>query len=154
MKTTVETSPRLHRRKKERNPLQAIENINLSRAMKRLQTNLGWTQSETETAVKQYRRFLVLAALHPKQTLVPSKLVDEVWHQHVLDTQQYPKDCDKVFGAVMHHNPYFGTTPRGKRLLPGLFKQTNRLFTQEFGDNALVVDDGLAHLMEAGSSCK
>src|SRR3989344_4649340 len=133
--------------------LKAIQVIDLSQAKERLMFNLGWTEKETEVAIKLYRRFLALAVKHPKAKLIPSKLVDEVWHQHVLDTQQYPKDCNRVFGEYMHHNPYFGTTPKGKRLLPGLFKQTNDLYRLEFGKNCLVMDDRLAHLMEAGSSC-
>ncbi len=134
--------------------LKEIKAINLSRAKKRLMSNLSWTEEEAETAIRQYRQFLGLAVKHPKQTLVPSKLVDEVWHQHVLDTQAYPKDCNRVFGEFVHHDPYFGTTAQGKRLLPTAFKRTNRLFVKEFGKGCLVVDDRLAHLMEAGSSCK
>merc|ERR1712032_1544424 len=37
-----------------------------------------------------------------------SKLVDLVWHEHILDTQQYKMDCQRMFGRYIHHAPAFG----------------------------------------------
>ena len=35
---------------------------------------------------------LKLMQAYPDQPAVPSKLVDLVWHEHILDTQQYQRD--------------------------------------------------------------
>jgi hypothetical protein len=37
-----------------------------------------------------------------------AKIVDEIWHQHILDTHAYHRDCDAIFGSYLHHFPYFG----------------------------------------------
>lgn len=30
--------------------------------------------------------------------VVPCKIVDEMWHQHILDTAAYREDCESIFG--------------------------------------------------------
>jgi hypothetical protein len=35
----------------------------------------------------------------PEETIVPCMIVDEVWHQHILDTYVYAADCDRLFGG-------------------------------------------------------
>ena len=94
----------------------------------------------------------MLAVKHPKAKLIPNVLVDELWHQHVLDTRQYPKDCNRVFGGFMHHDPYFGTTSEGEQQLPVLFTETNRLFCAEFGENCITAEP-MAELLQAAKSC-
>jgi hypothetical protein len=37
--------------------------------------------------------------------LSPSLQVDRVWHNHILDTRNYGKDCRKFVGRLIHHNP-------------------------------------------------
>ena len=43
-------------------------------------------QEEFNLAEQEYRRFLTLKKIYPKQEFVPNKLVDELWHAHILDT--------------------------------------------------------------------
>lgn len=68
----------------------------------------GWTREEATAAIEQYRRFLLLVYLYPDRMIVPSRAVDQVWHEHILDTQKYQEDCLEVFGYLLHHYPYFG----------------------------------------------
>jgi hypothetical protein len=35
-------------------------------------------------------------------------MVDEFWHQHILDTRAYRADCEAIFGRFLEHFPYFG----------------------------------------------
>ena len=44
---------------------------------------------------------LGLIQKYPRLPAVPSKLVDLVWHEHVLDTQRYQRDCLKMFGKYV-----------------------------------------------------
>jgi hypothetical protein len=44
----------------------------------------------------------------PDVPAVPSKLVDLVWHEHILDTQTYRHDSQRLFGKYIHHAPSFG----------------------------------------------
>ncbi|RYF75887.1 MAG: hypothetical protein EOO29_23335, partial [Comamonadaceae bacterium] len=36
---------------------------------------------------------------------MPSKVVDEAWHQYILHTQGYQRWCDGAFGRLLHHTP-------------------------------------------------
>jgi hypothetical protein len=56
----------------------------------------------------EYRKFLALHLAHPGADIVPCKIVDDIWHQHILDTAAYRADCDAIFGQFLDHYPYFG----------------------------------------------
>lgn len=36
---------------------------------------------------------------------MPSKIVDEAWHEFILFTKEYENFCKKVFGEFLHHSP-------------------------------------------------
>jgi len=59
-------------------------------------------------AIAEYRRMLHLIQKFPDAPVVPSKRVDIVWHEHILDTQQYKQDSQRMFGRYIHHKPSFG----------------------------------------------
>eukprot|EP01062_Namystynia_karyoxenos_P033287 TRINITY_DN244_c0_g1_i1.p2 TRINITY_DN244_c0_g1~~TRINITY_DN244_c0_g1_i1.p2 ORF type:complete len:719 (+),score=248.55 TRINITY_DN244_c0_g1_i1:82-2157(+) len=65
-------------------------------------------EATARAAIREYRRMLTLIQKFPAQPIVPSKLVDLVWHEHILDTMQYRRDCLRMFGHYIHHNPSFG----------------------------------------------
>jgi hypothetical protein len=54
--------------------------------------------------LKDYLKICVLA----KQRLVamPSKIVDEAWHEFILDTREYHRFCQRAFGEYLHHYPF------------------------------------------------
>ncbi|WP_232833462.1 glycine-rich domain-containing protein [Paraburkholderia kururiensis] len=67
-----------------------------------------WTPETVARAEAGYRQFLKLAAQYPDTAIVPSEEVDQFWHAHILDTKRYANDCERIFGFVLHHNPYVG----------------------------------------------
>ena len=69
---------------------------------------LGWTQEQANDAELWYKRYLFLVAKYPSAKPVPNRHLDEFWHQHILDTQAYAEDCQRIFGAFHHHYPYSG----------------------------------------------
>ena len=68
----------------------------------------GWDAAQLDLAEQEYRRFLALHLMFPEMAVVPCHLVDKVWHAHILDTQAYGPDCERMFGFFLHHFPYFG----------------------------------------------
>jgi hypothetical protein len=93
----------------------------------------GWSREYADKMELAYRRFLTLLAIHPEETLAPSKDVDKFWHGHILDTLKYAEDCERVFGSFLHHFPYFGM--RGAEDAANLARAaeaTRRLYRQEF----------------------
>ena len=69
----------------------------------------GWDGEMFDVAVNEYKRFLELKLKYPKKTFSPTKLMDEIWHLHILDTRTYSAECDGIFGKFLHHNPSFGS---------------------------------------------
>ncbi|CAG9932403.1 glycine-rich domain-containing protein [Candidatus Nitrotoga arctica] len=68
----------------------------------------GWSFDKAIEVAEEYRRFLALCLLFPDDSMVPSNVVDDFWHLHILDTQKYAVDCENFFGYFLHHFPYFG----------------------------------------------
>jgi hypothetical protein len=43
---------------------------------------------------------------------MPSRLVDDAWHEFILDSRAYIDFCDRAFGEYLHHTPEASmTTP-------------------------------------------
>jgi len=67
----------------------------------------GWTTEEANFAEITYKRTLFLMQVCDFP-VIPNEYADSMWHQHILDTHQYPVDCIRVFGKFIHHYPFFG----------------------------------------------
>ena len=63
-----------------------------------------WSKPYIETLIRQYKRFLHTAA-NSDSELVPTKDVDEVWHEHILFTKDYFVNWKEYLGRLVHHNP-------------------------------------------------
>ena len=88
-----------------------------------------------DLAEREYRRFLTLKVAFPDVTLVPSMLVDEFWHTHILDTVAYARDCDAVFGGFLHHFPHFGDYGGDDEVdMDAAFAETTTLYERTFGE--------------------
>lgn len=76
---------------------------------RRLTKEQGWSPEFTRRVIGEYRRFLFLAAT-TKHAVSPSQAVDEVWHLHLLHTQEYWEHfCPNILQKTLHHNPARGT---------------------------------------------
>ena len=100
--------------------------VDISNVERRLQKKLNMDESSMNNLSLEYKKFLYLAKLHPKVYLVPGPLVDEVWHDHILHTEQYMEDCQNLFGKYMHHAP---STTEG----PEDISETFHLYSSTFG---------------------
>lgn len=90
---------------------------------------------DPEAAELAYRRFLTLHLRYPDRTLVPSALIDLVWHYHILDTRKYAEDCKRIFGYFLHHDPYFGIGDEDSRMKnQQAWAETQALWEKEFGE--------------------
>jgi len=92
------------------------------------------TEQDWNKAEREYRRFLSLKCWYPKESLVPSKEIDKIWHAHILDTRAYRDDCLQLFGHFMDHYPYFGIFgDEDYQMLVEAFSKTKELYEQHFG---------------------
>lgn len=100
----------------------------------------GWTDNQTEEAEKWYKRFLTTVLIFPGKPHVPNGVVDEFWHQHMLDSRAYHKDTKAVFDRYLHHNPYFGIGARmgsedDRAYHHQCYDETNRQLMELFGED-------------------
>lgn len=117
--------------------LKEVATIDLEMVKMKLQEKeegLGWTSEQCESAEVEYKRYLHLCKVYGKG-IVPNKIMDYMWHFHILDTRAYHRDCDSLFGGYMHHYPYFGM--RGSddaKDLEDSFYKSSDLYKKEFGE--------------------
>ena len=90
-----------------------------------------WNSDKFQIAVSEYKRFLTLKRLYPGLSLSPTKLMDAVWHSHILDTKQYHLDCGRIYGKYLHHSPQFGLSKNSQQTEAK--ENLLRLYKQNFG---------------------
>ncbi|MBF0239891.1 MAG: hypothetical protein HQM12_19500 [SAR324 cluster bacterium] len=74
---------------------------------KLMESGEAWSPERADAAEENYKRFLAVMKVTGSQ-LVPNKDIDRFWHEHMLDTRRYVNDSFDLFGAFLHHYPYFG----------------------------------------------
>ncbi len=93
----------------------------------------GWTAERCDAVEVDYKRFLALKRAYPGVEIVPDQEVDLFWHQHILDTEKYAQDCETLFGAFLHHYPYFGMQgEEDYARLCAAFNETRSLYERHF----------------------
>jgi hypothetical protein len=76
--------------------------------------------ADAQAGLRQYFAACLFAnaAQRKKPNLgMPSKLVDELWHNFMLMTREYASFCQQAFGGFLHHAPHDETvTAKQKKL--------------------------------------
>ena len=70
-----------------------------------------WTLRFIKEVEHLYRAYLFVCWKYPNEKNVPSVAMDEFWHNHILFTAKYKKDCQHIFGYYLEHDPTFGVKP-------------------------------------------
>ena len=118
--------------------IEAIDFSLIKLKLRDKEEGLGWTTHRCNQVEREYKRFLTLKRAYPEKDIVPHKLLDHFWHQHILDTEQYATDCQLVFGRFLHHYPYFGMNGKqDAQNLSDAFEETKALYKLHFGDDYL-----------------
>ena len=103
----------------------------------------GWDQEYVDIVEQRYLRYLCMLYLDPNGSVVPTTDIDLFWHQHILDTRAYARDCQRVFGYFVHHFPYFGMRGEedAKDLLSS-FEDTKVAYRRLFGEDYCMTVEG------------
>lgn len=112
-----------------------------------------WTQERVDNVERLYRRYLYLTEIPHDHPTVPTQDIDAFWHQHILDTRAYQRDCETMFGRFLHHFPYFGL--RGgddAEQLQSAFQRTQDLYFATFGE-IYIMSIADCHSPGCGSKC-
>lgn len=112
--------------------LDQVMNLDLTKVKTRLVKNQ--VKEETaETAVQEFKRFFFLAGTQ-NLALVPSRAIDEVWHEFLMFTKDYAESCERLFGKFIHHEPSIGNLDEDSLQLDKVFSMTAKLYKNHFGD--------------------
>ena len=65
---------------------------------------LQWKLRFALRAIREYKKFIYLGAVGDF-VVTPSKIIDQVWHEHLLFTKAYRDFCTDVLGFSFDHNP-------------------------------------------------
>lgn len=83
-----------------------IESINLDH----LDQVLVGLVDDLHYAKDCYREYLFACGSYPGATLVPTKVIDAVWHGHMADRERYVTDMMAALGMVpVHRAEVYGT---------------------------------------------
>lgn len=101
-----------------------------------------WQQDKIEFCEREYRRWLFLLRKHEGEILSPTRAMDEYWHAHILDSRAYMRDCARIFGRYVHHNPYMGMDgPVDEERLQEATERTDEYYSAEFDEAVYDIDD-------------
>jgi hypothetical protein len=89
----------------DRQRLNFVESWSLTSIRKRVAREMDWSVEFSRLVETEYRKFIFLASIRPQISYGMAGPVDQFWHQHVLDTQDYLAMCQRVAGRVIHHIP-------------------------------------------------
>jgi hypothetical protein len=93
-----------------------------------------YSDARARSAERRYRRFFFLKALFASHSASPSDEVDEFWHQHIINTAKYAKDCHAVAGCFLHHDFLSPEEPVDARMLETLRLETWVAYETLFGE--------------------
>ena len=89
-----------------------------------------WVLADAEYCANLYKDFLWLQKKYLPQPLVPTREIDEFWHNHILYTKNYFHDCMNIFGYYLHHDPLSPDEDKDK--LVEDYLKTKQLYLTEF----------------------
>ncbi|ODN43528.1 glycine-rich domain-containing protein [Piscirickettsia litoralis] len=92
-----------------------------------------WQWQTVKTCEMLYKRYLWLRVRFPETALVPTKEIDEFWHNHILHTKRYMEDCHALVGGYIHHRPA-DLENDDLDVLAKDFEVTQTLYLKEFGE--------------------
>jgi hypothetical protein len=114
-----------------------VARVDLELVKELTRNDTQWSLEQTELAELEYKRVLTLLRWNPglPHPIVPIRLVDEIWHHHILDSRAYHADMQQVLGEYLHHFPYLGfRTEESFRLKMEAFERSCQLYEQTFGE--------------------
>lgn len=119
-----------------------IKNLDLEPIKFKLVKEGGWSLEKADRVAALYKGFLLLHALYPDDTHVPTHEIDDMWHAHILDTAKYMADCHDIFGYYLHHFPYLGLRGEADAAhADESFNATRQRFIEVCGLDPLAGDD-------------
>jgi hypothetical protein len=94
----------------------------------------NWKKSFTLKAISEYKKFVYLAVVSDFN-VTPSKIIDVVWHEHLLFTYPYRKFCTDVIEYTLDHHPELVAMEEQTGRYSVQYQDTIDLYKSEFSVN-------------------
>lgn len=98
----------------------------------KLSRKFNWKKKFAMKAIWEYKKFVYLGVISGFR-VTPSKVIDQVWHEHILFTSGYRKFCKDVIQYEFDHHPELVAVDRQMLELESQYIQTIQLYKKEFG---------------------
>ena len=94
----------------------------------------GWTNQFALRALLEYKKFVYLGVVSDFN-VTPSKIIDQVWHEHLLFSKAYRHFCSEVIDYTFDHNPELISITDQTGTFNMQYLETIELYKTEFGIN-------------------
>jgi hypothetical protein len=101
---------------------------------RKLQRKLG-ESSDLSIAFRGLDQWLRLHVAAPGLLAMPSKAVDQLWHDFILHTQEYQDFCRQAYGRTLHHSPEQSMNATTSQVLHG--ESMGRTFAMACADGGI-----------------
>lgn len=97
----------------------------------KLARKLGWTTAFSLRAIGEYKKFVYLGVAS-EISVTPSRVIDQVWHEHLLFSRAYRDFCRDVLGREFDHHPELVPTTDQTEVFQAQYEATLDLYVAEF----------------------
>lgn len=84
-----------------------------------------WSDSYAQAVLEEYQRFMHIRALDFGTS--PTDPIDQLWHIHILYTENYYDYCMKKFGKFIHHSPDMSLDQKARQ---ARIRKTIKIYSQ------------------------
>lgn len=92
----------------------------------------GWSNKFALKAISEYKKFVYLGVVSDFH-VTPSKIIDVVWHEHILFTSAYRQFCDQVICYQFDHHPELMPIADETGRFNAQYEDTVEFYISEFG---------------------
>lgn len=97
----------------------------------KLARKLGWRTAFALRAIAEYRKFVYLGVV-ADFNVTPPKVIDQVWHEHLLFSRAYREFCHDVLRREFDHNPELVPVSAETDVYQAQYAATLALYEAEF----------------------
>ena len=93
---------------------------------------LNWDKNFALKAIWEYKKFVYLGVISDF-SVTPSKVIDQVWHEHLLFSAGYRDFCRRIIQYDFDHNPELVSVGSQTEAFQVQYFHTLELYRREFG---------------------
>ena len=100
----------------------------------KLRRKFGWKKNFALRAIWEYKKFVFLGVI-ADFGVTPSRIIDQVWHEHILFSAGYRLFCQNVIAHNFDHSPELVAIGQQTEVFQAQYFRTIQFYINEFGSN-------------------